>query len=399
MPTSVETLQGKGGTLKREIIRHCILDGDFSIPDLGAEIEVSVPTITKAVSELIDAGLMEDFGKAGTSGGRKPSIYGLNPEAGYFVGTEIHRNTLTIAITNFKGQVIQVFDKVNFAIENSEAKYKEMCDIIRKMVTKSGISLDDVMAYGFGVTGRVNRETGHCMSYFIDENMPIGEMLEGYLSKPVFVENDSRTMTYGEYINGVIQDEKDIIFINASWGLGMGLILDGKLYYGQSGFSGEIGHYPMLSNGNICQCGKTGCLETGASGNALLRIVREKLESGMASTLRAKYTEGKEITLEDVMQALRKEDVLAIEAIEEVGSALGKGLAGAINIFNPQLVVVGGVLSEAKEYLMHPLMTAVNKHALRIVYKETEIKFSKLGSKCGAIGACAIARTRLVGLE
>lgn len=399
MAASVETLQGRNGALKRDIISHCIHNGDFSIPDLGAELEVSIPTATKCVSELMDAGLLEDLGKAGTSGGRKPSLYGLNPSAGYFVGTEVHRETITIAVTNFKGQVVQVFHDVKFVLDNSESRYQDMCQIIGRCLTEAEINRDEVMAYCFGFTGRVNHSTGYSMSYFIDENRPISEVLEQMLQGPVFIENDSRAMTYGEYTNGIIQDEKNIVFINASWGLGMGLILDGKLYYGQSGFSGEIGHFPMLSNGHICQCGKTGCLETGASGMALSRIVKEKLDSGMASTLRAKYNKKEPPSLGDIMEALKNEDVLAIEAIEEVGSNLGKGLAGVINIFNPQLVVVGGLLSEAKDYLLLPMMTAINKYSLRMVCKETEIKFSRLGSKCGAIGACSLARTRLLGLE
>ena len=193
-------------------------------------------------------------------------------------------------------------------------------------------------------------------------------------------------------------NEKNMLFINVSWGLGMGMILDGKLYYGKSGYSGEIGHFPLLDNDIICQCGKVGCLETGASGLAVHRIFLEKLREGKASALSAKFNNGEEISLGDILDALAEEDVLAIEAVEEIGNTLGRAIAGLINIFNPELVVIGGRMSTAEEYLMLPIKSAINKHSLNIVSKDTVIKFSKLGKKAGPIGACMLSRSHLLGL-
>ena len=189
-----------------------------------------------------------------------------------------------------------------------------------------------------------------------------------------------------------------MLFINVAWGLGMGMILNGKLSYGKSGFSGEIGHFPLLNNDQICQCGKTGCLETGASGLALHRIFTEKLREGRASTLSEKFNAGETISLEDILEAVKEEDVLAIECIEEIGSTLGRAIAGLINIFNPELVVIGGKVSSAAEYLLLPIKTAIQKHSLNIINRDTSIKFSKLGEKAGPIGACMLSRSKLLGL-
>ena len=215
---------------------------------------------------------------------------------------------------------------------------------------------------------------------------------------PVFIENDSRAMTYGEYICGVANKEQDMLFLNVAWGLGMGMILDGKLSYGKSGFSGEIGHFPLLDNDQICQCGKTGCLETGASGLALHRIFMEKLRDGRASMLSEKFNKGGEITLDDILGAILEEDVLAIEVVEEIGAVLGRAIAGLINLFNPELVVIGGRLSAASEYLLLPIKSAIQKHSLNIINRDTTIKFSKLGRKAGPIGACMLSRSKLLGL-
>lgn len=154
----------------------------------------------------------------------------------------------------------------------------------------------------------------------------------------------------------------------------------------------------MLDNEVICHCGKTGCLETGASGQAAHRILSEKLNEGRASILKEKFDRKENITLEDIIHAVKEEDVLTIEVIEEIGTVLGRALAGLINIFNPELVVIGGAMSEAKEYLMLSIQTSIQRHSLKIINRDTTIKFSKLGVKAGAIGACMLSRSKLLGI-
>ena len=399
MKTSfLNNIDGKNAFLKKSIIALCINEGDYSLADLSKELNTSVPTITKLVGELIDEGFLTDMGKQGTSGGRRPSIYGLNPSAGYFVGTEVRRNSISVAVTNFKGQLIDYHEEVPFSLENSEKSFRSLCSYLLGLIEKIDISREEVLAFGFNLSGRVNNETGYCFTYFIGEDRPIASFLEDELKRPVFVENDSRAMTYGEYISGIANNEEDMLFINVSWGLGMGMITDGKLSYGKSGFSGEIGHFPLLDDDQICHCGKTGCLETGASGSAIYRIFTEKLRDGRASTLAERFANGEDITLDDILNAANEEDVLAIEVIEEIGSVLGRAIAGLINLFNPELVVIGGVVSKVKEYLLLPIRSAIQKHSLNMVNKDTTIKLSKLGEKAGPVGACMLSRSKLLGL-
>ena len=283
-------------------------------------------------------------------------------------------------------------------LEGTEDSLRQLTELIKKNTASLGIEQEKVLAYGINLTGRVNHETGYSFSYFIGEDKPLSQVLEKELGAPVFIENDSRAMAYGEYICGEANNEKNMLFINLSWGLGMGMVLDGKLSYGKSGFSGEIGHFPMLDNGKICQCGKIGCLETGASGSALHRIFVEKIKEGKASSISSRFENPEDIGIDDIVEALMEEDVLAIECVEEIGSVLGQAIAGLINIFNPELVVIGGRLAIAKDYLMLPIKSAINRHSLIIVSKDTSIKFSKLGKKGGPVGACMLSRSRLLGL-
>lgn len=394
----LNNIEGKNSILKQKILGLCINEGNYSIAELSKELNTSIPTITKLVGELIDEGYLEDMGKQGTNGGRRPSIYGLNPSAGYFVGTDVRRHHISVAVTNFKGQIIDYQDDIPFITESTEASFKSLCSLLKNHLAKTGLPLDKIKAYGFNLTGRVNNETGYSFTYFIGEDRPLSTMLQKELNCPVFIENDSRAMAYGEYICGVANNEKNMLFLNVSWGLGMGMIIDGKLSYGKSGFSGEIGHFPLLDNGQICQCGKVGCLETGASGSAVHRIFVQKLQEGKVSLLSDKYKKGKEISLDDILGAINEEDVLAIEAVEEIGNVLGRAIAGLINIFNPELIVIGGRMSAAKEYLLLPIKGAINKHSLNIVSKDTSIKFSKFGKKGGPIGACMLSRSKLLGL-
>ena len=391
-------IDGKNSVLKKLIIALCINEDGYSIADLSKELNTSIPTITKIVGELMDEGFLVDMGKLGTNGGRRPSIYGLNPSAGYFVGTDVKKKSISIAVTNFKGQTVDYLEELPFTVQNSEASFRELCTTIKKYLSDNGIDPSEVLAYGVNLTGRVNNETGYCFTYFIGEDRPISAFLEEELQAEVFVENDSRAMTYGEYICGVANNEKNMLFVNVTWGLGMGMIIDGKLSYGKSGYSGEIGHFPLLDNDQICHCGKTGCLETGASGSAIHRIFTEKLRERRASLLSEKFNKGEEISLMDILNAVNEEDVLAIEVVEGIGTTLGRALAGLINLFNPELVVIGGIVANAREYLLLPVKSAIQKHSLNLVNKDTSIKFSKLGDKAGPIGACMLSRTKLLGL-
>lgn len=397
--TFLQHLNSKNALLKRSILELCINEGGYSIADLSKELNTSIPTTTKLVGELIDEGFLEDRGKQDTNGGRRPSVYGLNPDAGFFIGVDVRKNDLNIALMDFKGAIIEFMDNVPFSLEANEKSVEEFCKLLKTLLAETDIQEDKIRAYGFNLTGRVNHTSGYSFSYFLGEDKPITDVLENLLDTPVFIDNDSRGMAYGEYMCGVGNNERDMLFINISMGLGMGMIIDGKLSYGKSGFSGEIGHCTILDNDKICRCGKIGCLETGASGWALKENFIRKLEAGRASSLSELYEQRHDINIQEILDAaLDEEDVLAIECIEEIGHVLGRAVASLINLFNPELVVIGGTLAKVKDYLMIPLKGAINKYSLTLVHKDTTVKFSKLGEHAGPVGACVLSRSKLLGL-
>ena len=390
--------ESKNSALKREILRLCIIKGGYSIADLSRDTGTSVPTVTKFIGELMEEGFIQDLGKQGTAGGRRPSIYGLNPEAGYFIGVDISRQHFHIAIADFSGELKKFIQDIEFVLEASADSFRTLCALVKNSVVDSGLDWEKVMGVGVSLSGRVNPEKGYSLSYFVSEDLPLRSFLEQEFGIPVTIENDSRAMTFGEYLASERNRDENMLFINLSWGLGMGIVLNGKLYYGKSGFSGEIGHFPLLDNDKICRCGKVGCLETGASGSALHDMILERLAEGKISSLSKIYAQAHEVSLDEILQAVEEEDVLAIEGIEEVGKTLGRGIAGLINIFNPGLVVIGGRLIVGRDYLLFPIKTAVNKYSLNRVSSDTTIRFSELDRKAASVGDCLLSRSKLLGL-
>ena len=396
--TFLERKDNKNTLLKKNILFLCIEHGEHSISALSDAIGASVPTVTKLIGELMDEGFMTDLGKSGTSGGRRPSIYGLNAEAGYFVGIDMRNTHACIAVTDFKGGLLAFKDDIPFKMSANEQTVHDIASLIREFISKENLEWNKIMGLGVSIPGRVNPTTGYSNNYDLENHRTITKILEEDLGIHVALENDSRAMTYGEYLGGGLK-EKNMLFVNVSWGLGMGIIVDGRLYYGTSGFSGEFGHFPLLDNGQMCRCGKIGCLETGASGSALVRMIGEKLSAGRASVLAAKYKAEGNVNLIDIFDAVRSEDTLAIETVEKLGTNLGKGLAGLINIFNPQLVVIGGkVATAAGDYLMLPIRTAIKRHVLNIANQDTSIKLTKLRQKAAPMGAALLVRSRILGM-
>ena len=214
-----------------------------------------------------------------------------------------------------------------------------------------------------------------------------------FFSLPI-VSLDTQAMTYAEYLKTCHDGEQDMIYINVNWGLGSGLILGGRPYFGKSGFAGEFGHVYAFDNQILCRCGEKGCLETEVSGQALRRKLTDRIRRGESSILSERVLKSSEpLTLEEITHAVHQEDILCIEMIEEIGTLLGIQIANMINIFNPELVVIGGELAATGDYLLQPLKTAVNKHVLNHVREDTVIRVTQLGDNAGVMGGCLMARS------
>lgn len=381
--------------LKKSIIKRITLTGEATIAELSKETDFSIPTVTKMITELIEEGIVFETGKVDTAGGRRPSLYGINPKACYYLGVEVKKTCLNIGIQDFNNNFVKLLENISYTLENTRESLASLCSIINQFVDDSNVPRAKIIGACINLSGRINSRKGFSYSYFFFEEKPLSEIIESQINIRTFLENDTRAMTYGEYNCGVVQQEKDFIFVNMSWGVGIGIISNGKLYYGKSGYSGEFGHSPVFENEIICHCGKKGCLETEISGIALERKFKKAIENGSTSILSSKKAV-EDITMDDILEAIKaNEDPLAIEIIEEIGSKMGRFLSMLINIFNPELVVIGGTLAETGMYLDLPIRSNIHKYSINLVSLDMELKVSSLGSKAGVIGACYILRDKL----
>ena len=390
----------EGGTkqavMRKKIITHYIYNGTSTITELAKELDLSVPTVTKFIDEMCTEGYLNDYGKLETAGGRHPSLYGLNPDSGYFMGVELCATEVNIGVFNFKGDMVHVKRHIPFVSSNTLQSLDEFCGIIKEFMDEVTLDKEKLLNINVNLIGRVNSDLGYRYSVFNLSERPLTEILSEKLDGlRVSIDNDTRAMAYGEFMQGIVRNEKNVLFINVSWGLAAGIIIDGKMYKGRSGFSGEFGHNYGYDNEILCHCGKKGCIETEASGLALHRILLEQLAKGKSSIIQQMKEDVTQITLDDIIEAVEREDMLCIELVEELGMKLGTHIAGLVNIFNPEMVVIGGLLSQTGDYLIQPIASTLRKYTLNLMIYDSFIVQSKLKDKAGIVGACMVARSRL----
>ena len=228
-------LGSKSALVKKRIITHYIYNGSSTITDLSKELDLSIPTVTKFISEMCEDGYINDYGKLETSGGRHPSLYGLNPESGYFIGVDIKKFAVNIGLINFKGDMMELKMNIPYKFENTPEAMEELCRLISSFIKKTKVNTEKILNININISGRVNPESGYSFSQFNFSERPLAEVLTDKIGCQVCIDNDTRAMTYGEYLQGCVKGEKNIIFVNISWGLGIGIIIDGKIYTGKSG--------------------------------------------------------------------------------------------------------------------------------------------------------------------
>jgi predicted NBD/HSP70 family sugar kinase len=377
--------------MAKRIISYFLNHGHDTIANLAKELNLSVPTVSKLLDELLTLNIIREQGKLENSGGRRPALFGLNPGACYFVGVDIKSNSVCVGLIDFCGDMVKKVSDIPYEFSNTPESLDELCTIIRDFIDNAPVKRTSIFNACVNISGRVNPRTGYSYSRFDFEERPLAEVLSEKIGVHMCIDNDTRAMTVGECSVG---GRRNVLFVNVSWGLGLGIVIDGKIYSGRSGFAGELGHMVTYDNEVICHCGKKGCLETEASGSALHRKLIEKLSGGANSIIAERYQREGDLSLSDILEAVEREDLLCIELVEDVGRELGRWLAGMINIFNPETVIIGGALSATGDYLLQPIRVATRRYSLNLVNQDTRIVLSTLGDDAGMVGACYIARAR-----
>ncbi len=394
---------GKGIAHKNNLIKHSIIaymasNGECTLAELTKELHISVPTITKLVQELVDEGMVNDLGKVETPGGRRPNVFGLANSTIYFAGINVGRDNMTYVITDLQNNIIKEIKDETFVLSDRAQCLEKICSNTENFINTCGIDRSKILGLGVCIVGRVNPEQGRSYRYFTSQEESLSELLEQRTGIRVLLENDTRARCYAEYTCGKSKNESNVLYLHMGRGVAIGIVIDGKLYYGKNGFAGEFGHIPFFDNEKICACGKKGCLETEVSGIAIEERICDLIRSGVNTILREKYDRNEPIHINDIINAARNDDNLSIELIEEAGEKVGKAVAFLINTFNPETVIVGGNLAEAGDYIMLPLKSSTNKYSLNLVYKDTKFRLSKMSDNANAWGVAMLIRNRVIGL-
>ncbi len=376
---------------KKHILRSIYFNGPLSNSELARQINLSTPKINSLLIELIDENLVNELGRGDSSGGRRPNIYGLVEDGFYVVGITINITRTIISIFNSNNQQVSGPHYFPIKMGNDLAIFKQVNEKLEEVVRDSNISRERILVAGIELPGLNNIKEGTNKTYF-----PGGVNLFTELRKifgiPVYFNHDTKVRTFAEQHFGLAKNKKNVLMLQVDWGLGLGIIVNGKLYSGKSGYSGEFGHIPIVNNGPLCVCGKQGCLETVVSAKAIARQAREAIQKGSSSLIsELVQNDLDKIDISVVIQAANAGDQFAISLFSEVGKWLGQGIAFLIQIFNPELIILSGQVAVASQFILAPIQQAIHTFSNRDISNDTEIVFSELGSKAGTMGAAAYA--------
>lgn len=393
--SSLTGLAQKNLQLKKAIAVR-FLQGNTTIADLCDELSLSAPKVNGLLNELIEAGYVKEYGKIDTKGGRRPNQFGLNLESGFILGVDIRYKNINIGLADFHNNIIHSEENIPFDLKNTEESFNSLISIINKCIDSLPVTREKIFAAGISLRGKINMITGYSHDFLNFTDQSLRRKIGTGINLRVYIENDIRAMALGEFSAGIVNTEKNVLFLTIDFGVGVSILTDSKVYYGKSGFAGEFGHIPFFNNDIMCHCGKIGCLETEVSGWSLILAFRRKLQEGYSSVLSDKNIN--EIDLDDIINAVNQGDTLAIELLSEMAEKLGKGIALLINIFNPELVILGGALSRTGEYLRLPVKSSLIKYSLNLISNDAKLRVSKLGEKSALIGACLFARNSLLDI-
>jgi len=381
---------------KQKIIRLLFLNKALTNPEINKQIGLSTPKIISLLNELKNEGLVEEIGQADSSGGRRPVLYGLKKDALYVVGITINLFRTTIFIFNGKNE--PVCDPVikEISITKGISIIDEVVFCTNELITQQKIDREKIVGVGIEIPGLVDYEQGISYTHLKTEQ-PLLQVFEKKFGLPVVIENDAKARTYAELKFGAAKDHKNVLILELDWGIGLGMVLNGKLYRGKNSLAGEFGHLPMTDNGILCACGKQGCLETIASGTAIARMAREGIKGGKSSLLTSLVNEDLDkIEPKTVVQAANAGDQYSITILTNVGQWLGKSISYLIQIFNPELIVLSGRVSNAGQYILTPIQQAINIYCNPDLSKEVKIQVTNLDKYAGVHGVTAMLMEKMM---
>ncbi len=382
-----------------EVLTYIYRNRRISRADLARTTGLTPATVSHVVSELEKADIIRKTGHGESKGGRRPILIELNPHAFYLAGVDLGITKVNATVIDLHGTLLSRVKNPVDARDKRDIIISCMFETARQAFTRAGDQVrKKVIGIGLSVSGLVNIERG--VSIFAPnipdwQNVPIAELFRKEFSIPAFIENDARAMALGEARFGAGFGYDNIFCVNIGHGIGSGILIGGELYRGNAFTAGEFGHLTLLPSGPYCQCGNRGCLEVMAGGHAIAASAIRCVNAGAKTAIRD-IVEGKihEITAAVVSQAAQRGDSTAVRLLQEAGRYLGIGLAGAVNILGPELIIIGGGVAQSGDVLLDEIKKTISKRAFTTMVNKPSIVLSALGENASSIGAAALVLSR-----
>ena len=381
--------------LVRETIRR---RGPIARYEVARVTGLTPPTVTGIVGEFLRAGVVREIGPGESNGGRRPILLKLNPRAGYVLAVRIQRGEVLVALLDLANNILR--DRRQGLVGTGpEDVLREAEMSFAEFVRDEGIGEEEVLWCGVAVPGLVNSGRGlvERSSNMEWVQVPFGELLSARLGGiPVCVENNSNAAALAEKEYGTARGCRSLIYLNLSVGIGGGILIDGEIYGGAQGFAGELGHVAVVTDGgNPCTCGRRGCLESSCGVGAVLDRVRAEVP---AAVFRRMRLERNSVTLDDVLASLSAAPEVQ-RILTDTGRLIGGAVGIFINIFNPEMVILGGELSRAGRVLLEAVDQAAAERAITRLAQSARIMNSIMTEDPQLMGAYALALKRIFALD
>jgi predicted NBD/HSP70 family sugar kinase len=381
-----------GRLLKEDIIKQLYYRNPLPLTDLSRLTGKSLPLVTKVVNRMIAEGYVKELGLAASTGGRRASLFLLNPKlAKYVVSVAMDQFTTRMGIYDLARNVVFPVQTLDLAYPGDANTINTLASFIEKQIAASGIDLSQLLGVGIGIPGFVDYEnngTGSNLRTRISH--PLVAFLSEKLGLPVFVDNDSSLIALAELNFGAAKGKRDVMVVNIGWGTGLGMIINGQLYRGSGGYAGEFSHIPLSKTANLCSCGKRGCLEVETSLIVMTEKARNEVNKGAATSMTELF-KNKDKNIGDLfLEAAAGHDPLAVSILSESAFLIGKGLATLIHIMNPECIVLSGRGAMAGKVLLPPIQQAINEFCIPRIADQTTIVVSELASNAELLASAAL---------
>lgn len=388
---------------KKKIIRLIRQHKEISRSDLGKITGLTAPSVTRIVDELIEHDHLANYiGIGNSSGGRPPMIVKLNSDNNYIIGIDLGATNIRGVLTDLEGNFLSEIQAPTEIQKGFEHIIKNTVAIIEKLQNRRGIEKSKIRGIGIGVAGLINRETEK-ITFSPDfgwEEIDFRKEMKKYLTIPFFFDNSTRLMALGEQVYGESKNLKNFAVINIGYGIAAGLVIEGILTKGNSGFSGEFGHITIDKNSSVqCKCGKYGCLEALASGNRIAVMGAELIQQNPGGKL-ALLSENNATIVDAKMvtEAVIKGDEEARQIFEDITEYICLGIGDLVNLLNPESIFIGGGISLTGDFFYEMINDKKNKYLLK-PNRDIVIKPATFGEHATTIGAVSLVLEKILNFK